>query len=72
MIAAAEFHSPVVKNKVLNLFQGPLSYEDQRPSVSLLLSFNFDQSRTYLYAKIGCWHANKSKNRLLTDISVFR
>jgi len=29
MNAAAEFHPPVVKNEVLTLFQGILSYEDQ-------------------------------------------
>jgi len=31
MIAAAEFHPPVVKKQVSTLFQGILSYEDQHP-----------------------------------------
>jgi len=31
MNAAADFHSPVVKNEVSTLFQGILLYEDQHP-----------------------------------------
>ena len=36
------------------------------------LSFNFDQSRTYFFAKVGSWHANKNRNHIWIEISVCR